>query len=209
MRTLTRTLKRVLSLGDSYTIGEGVLPEERWPAQLAKRLRAAGVAVDDPLIIARTGWTTDELVEGIAAAKPAGPFDLVTLLIGVNNQYRGRPLAEYRAQFRDLLRMSIALAGERVGRVLVLSIPDWSATPFAAAQGEASRGQISEEIDLFNQANRAESQVAGVLYVDITPITRKMSAQPGWLAADGLHPSGKMYAAWVDRMLPVILQGMR
>lgn len=192
---------RILALGDSYTIGEGVPPEERWPVLLANRLRESGLNVADPVIIARTGWTTDELAQGIDAAQPSGPFDMVTLLIGVNNQYRGRDLEEYRAQFLDLLRRSIFLAGERADRVLVLSIPDWGVSPFAAPRGAAACRQIGAQIDAFNQANHAESQAVGAQYVDITPITRAMSGEAGWLVEDGLHPSGKMYAAWVEEVL--------
>ena len=197
---------RILALGDLYTIGEGVSPAERWPVQLANRLRGLGLDVDEPAIIARTGWTTAELLAGMAAGKPAGPFDLVTLLIGVNNQYRGCELSEYRAQFRHLLRLSITLAGERPGRVLVLSIPDWSAAPFASSRGPAAQRQIAVQIDDFNQANRAEGQSAGVRYVDITPITRQKGAAAGWFAADGLHPAARMYSAWVELALPVVLE---
>lgn len=196
---------RILALGDSYTIGEGVLPGERWPVQLAARLRVAGRQAVDPLIIASTGWTTADLAAGIAQAQPAGPFDLVTLLIGVNNQYQGRELSEYRAQFRDLLLQAVSFTGGRAGRVLVLSIPDWGATPFAIGSGR-DRAQIAAQIDQFNQANHAESRSAGTSYVDITPLTRRWSAEPGWLASDGLHPSGMMYAAWADLALPWVLK---
>jgi lysophospholipase L1-like esterase len=123
---------RFLALGDSYTIGERVAKNERWPVQLAARLRAHGVPITDPEIIAVTGWTTDELDAGIQAAQPQGPYDLVSLLIGVNNQYRGRSPEEYQAQFADLLQQAIGLAGGDPTRVIVLSIPDWGVTPFAA-----------------------------------------------------------------------------
>ncbi|WP_282298557.1 GDSL-type esterase/lipase family protein, partial [Stenotrophomonas sp. PS02289] len=123
---------RYLALGDSYTIGEGVAEQGRWPVQLSAALRAAGVDIADPQIIATTGWTTDELDAGIDAAAPQGPFDLVTLLIGVNNQYRGRSVDEYRTQFSALLQRALGFAGQRAQRVLVLAIPDWGVTPFAA-----------------------------------------------------------------------------
>lgn len=200
---------RILALGDSYTIGEGVQPAERWPEQLANRLRAAGWGAAEPLIVARTGWTTDELAEGIARASVTGPFDLVALLIGVNNQYRGRVVGEYHAQFRDLLRQAIAFAGNRPGRVLVLSIPDWGVTPFGRDRGEDAQKLIAGQIDAFNAVSCVESLSAGAKYVDITPISRERSGEPGWLAGDGLHPSGKMYAAWVEKVLPVALEALQ
>lgn len=194
---------RILALGDSYTIGEGVAVEDRWPVQLAGRLREQGLPVAEPQIIARTGWTTGELSQAIDQAQPEGPFDLVTLLIGVNNQYRGRSLAEYQVQFRDLLNRAVALAGREPRRVLVLSIPDWGVTPFARGQ---ESGRIAAEIDAFNQASREETLSAGARYVEITDISRQVGAEAELLAADGLHPSGKMYAAWVERALPVVLE---
>ena len=193
---------RILSLGDSYTIGEGVAESDRWPVQLADRLREHGIPCDDPFIIARTGWTTDELDAAIMQAAPAGPFDLVTLLIGVNNQYRGRGAEEYREQFRGMLDRAIRLAGDRPGHLLVLSIPDWGVTPFAEGW---DRDRISAEIDTFNAINRSETLAAGALYVDITPSTRDSNA-PDLLAEDGLHPSARMYARWVDLALPVVIQ---
>ena len=190
-----------LALGDSYTIGEGVSPAERWPAQLAAALRAYGLAIAEPQIIARTGWTTAELAAGIAQERPQGPFNLVSLLIGVNNQYRGLPIAEYRLQFRALLEQAIRFAAGRPARVLILSIPDWGVTPFAAGRDPA---QIAAEIDAFNQVNCAEAHKAGTSYIDITPISRQAASDPGLLAQDKLHPAGKMYAAWVQNLLPVV-----
>lgn len=198
---------RYLALGDSYTIGEGVAEAQRWPVQLTAQLRQAGLTLADPLIIARTGWTTDELAAGIAAKQPLGSFDLVTLLIGVNNQYRHRLPTEYREQFRDLLRQAIALAGNQADHVIVVSIPDWSVTPFA--QGR-DRQEISAEIDYFNVINREEASAAGAHYVDVTPVSRLAANDLTLLAADQLHPSDKMYAAWVELVLPAalkILQG--
>jgi lysophospholipase L1-like esterase len=189
---------RFLALGDSYTIGEGVSPAACWPFQLAAALRGRGVPMQFPLIIAHTGWTTSELAAGIAAAAPRGTFDLVTLLIGVNNQYRGLGLEQYRDEFRSLLAQATAFAGGQAERVLVLSIPDWSVTPFAAGTDLA---QIVKEIEAFNQANREETLAAGAHYLDITPISRQAAHTPGLLAADNLHPSGKMYARWVELAL--------
>ena len=185
---------RMLCLGDSYTIGESVPVTERWPVQLAARLRERGMVVADPEIIALTGWTTDELDGAIDEAKPKGPYELVTLLIGVNNQYRGRSAEEYRQEFRGLLERAIGFAGGRANRVIVLSIPDWGVTPFA---GSGDRGRIAREIDEFNRINKDETLRAGARYVDITPISREAAGNPGLIAGDGLHPSGEMYRRWV------------
>lgn len=197
---------RFLALGDSYTIGEGVAGDERWPVQLSNALRENGLAVEPPRIIARTGWTTDELADAITQAEIAGPYDLVSLLIGVNNQYRHRSSEEYRIEFHELLHDAIDFAGGDPRRVIVLSIPDWGVTPFAI---QHHMEQASAEIDRFNEINRQEAEQAGVWYVDITPISRQAQADPTMLAEDKLHPSGKMYTAWVDRVLPIVLKALR
>ena len=196
---------RILSLGDSYTIGEAVGEHERWPVRLAAELRAQGIGVADPVLIAKTGWTTDELSLGIDAASPSGPFDVVTLLIGVNNQYRGRSAAEYREQFRALLDRAVAFARGEAGRVIVLSIPDWGVTPFAVGR---DRAQIAADIDAFNAINREESLHRGSQYVDVTPVSRKADGDPSLVATDGLHPSGAMYALWADLALPAALSAL-
>jgi lysophospholipase L1-like esterase len=199
---------RYLALGDSYTIGESVDESERWPDQLARligsspQFSGSGRMVDITLI-ARTGWTTDELWEGIQARELSPPYDLVSLLIGVNNQYRGGDIEEYRAQFVFMLDKSIEYAGGEADRVIVLSIPDWGVTPFAA---DRDRGQIAAEIDRFNAVNREETARAGAHYVDVTPISREAVHDPALIAGDGLHPSGKMYAAWAELALPVVLE---
>ena len=193
---------RYLALGDSYTIGASVAPAERWPVQLAAQLRANGLIVAEPLIIARTGWTTDELMAGIERQPPQGPFDLVSLLIGVNDQYRGRGSDDYRLQFRHLLHTAIAYAGGHPAHVIVLSIPDWSVTPFAAGQ---QRAAIAAAIDDFNAINRQETAQAGARYVDVTPVSRQALQDASLLATDGLHPSGKMYTQWVELVLPTAL----
>jgi lysophospholipase L1-like esterase len=180
-----------LALGDSYTIGERVAVAERWPVQLAAALRAAGVDLGEPRIVAKTGWTTDELAAAIAAERITGTYDLVSLLIGVNNQYRGRSAEEYREQFRGLLGQAIGFAGGRAARVIVLSIPDWGVMPFAEGR---DRAKIGREIDEFNAIARDEVARSGATWVDITPVSRKM--KPEWAADDGLHPSGAQYAAW-------------
>jgi lysophospholipase L1-like esterase len=196
---------RMLVLGDSYSIGESVPADQTWPFRLAALLRAQGIACAAPTVVARTGWTTDELALGIDAAHVSGPYDLVTLLIGVNNQYRGRPAAEYQLHLAALLDRAIHFAGARAERVLLLSIPDWSVTPFAAAR---KRAVIAAEIDAYNAAGREEASRAGSHFVDITQISRRASADPGLMATDGLHPSGTMYAEWAQLLLPVALAAM-
>jgi lysophospholipase L1-like esterase len=187
-----------LALGDSYTIGEGVPEEGRWPVQLVARLRANGVAIGEPRIIATTGWTTDELSSAMDTAVLEKKYSLVTLLIGVNNQYRGRPAAEYRTEFLSLLQRAVALAGDS-RRVVVVSIPDWGVTAFAEGR---DRGQIGREIDAFNAIARDEALRAHARWVDITPASRTAGAGPGMLVDDGLHPSAAQYALWVSAILP-------
>ena len=192
-----------LALGDSYTIGEGVEEAGRWPAQLAARLRDAGITIGEPRIIATTGWTTDELAAAMDAAEPLGDWDFVSLLIGVNNQYRGRSVDEYVGEFHRLLRRAITLAGGRAQRVLALSIPDWGVTPFAHASGRDRRA-IADDHDAYNAAARELCLAEGVAFVDITAISRTGEAA-GMLAEDGLHPSAAQYARWAEAALPVAL----
>jgi lysophospholipase L1-like esterase len=192
-----------LALGDSYTIGESVLEKDRWPVQLANRLNEAGITIDAPVIIARTGWTTDELSDAIQKAALEGQFDLVTLLIGVNNQYRGRSSENYRQEFISLLETAIKFAGGDAGHVIVVSIPDYGVTPFAARSNPT---EISSQIDLFNAINLEETTRLGAQYVNITPISRTAKDDPTLLAPDGLHPSGKMYTAWVEEIVPLAIQ---
>ena len=190
-----------LALGDSYTIGEGVAAGQRWPMQLAARLRDEGIALADAHVVATTGWTTDELDAGIDAARPPEGFDFVSLLIGVNNQYRGRPLDEYRAQFATLLERAVGFAHGRADRVLVLSIPDWGATRFGKSSGRDS-ALIARELDAFNAAAKAVCGAHGVAFVDLTAIARARGGEDAMLADDGLHPSAAMYALWTDAALP-------
>jgi lysophospholipase L1-like esterase len=194
-----------LALGDSYTIGEGVPVQGRWPAQLVARLRERGVMVGDPRIIATTGWTTDELSSAMDDAGLRGSFGLVTLLIGVNNQYRGRPAGEYREQFLALLHRAIALAGDS-RRVIVVSIPDWGVTAFAEGRDRAA---IGSEIDTFNAIAHDETVRAHARWADVTPASREAAAKPGMLVEDGLHPSAAQYAAWVDVILPEAQAALR
>ena len=185
---------KFLALGDSYTIGESVVEADRWPNQLSRALK-----IPQPEIIAKTGWTTDELSSAIDKADPRGPYSLVTLLIGVNNQYRGRDAEQYRREFAALLQRAIGFAGGNTPHVIVVSIPDWGVTPFAANR---DRAKIGREIDQFNAINREETLRAKARYVDITPESRGAATDPALVAGDGLHPSAKMYAQWVALIEP-------
>jgi len=192
---------RFLALGDSYTIGEGVGPADRWPDQLAAVLGKSGSVVATPEIVARTGWTTDELSVAMDKHVFHPPYDLVTLLIGVNNQYRGRDLDNYRSEFRTLLQRAIALAGDRPQHVVVVSIPDWGVTRFAR-HGGRDAGQIAREIDLYNATNAEIATSLHVHYADVTPASRAGGDQADMLVGDGLHPSAAMYKRWLDAIEP-------
>ncbi len=200
-----KTIK-FLALGDSYTIGEKVLEPLRWPNQLQKSLNELNIEVENPIIIAKTGWTTDELLQGINQENPQGTFDMVSLLIGVNNQYRGRDTSEYRIQFRELLELAIEFTGDNSSNVIVVSIPDWGVTPFAQGRDQKL---ISRQIDYFNKINYSETIKKGSQYVDITDISRKAEDDITLLAEDQLHPSGKMYSEWVQKILPYALSILR
>ena len=174
--------------------GGGALAREAGGAAPRARLGLA-----DPEIVAVTGWTTDELSAGIERADPQGPYGLVTLLIGVNNQYRGRPLDEYRGELHVLLRRVVGYAGGDAGRVVIVSIPDWSLTPYAESR---DRAQIAREIDAFNAVARGEAEAVGAAWVDVTADSRRHGGDPTYLAADGLHPSGAAYDEWTELILP-------
>jgi lysophospholipase L1-like esterase len=192
-----------LALGDSYTIGEGVDEADRWPVQLARGLRESGIAIDDPRIIATTGWTTDELSAALDAADPLGQdWALVSLLIGVNNQYRGRPVDDYVPEFTALLDRAIAYAGGDPRRVIVLGIPDWGVTPFAFA-GSFDPEVIADALDAYNAAAARICAERGVAFVDIAPVSRARGAEPAMLVEDALHPSAAMYAEWTALAAPV------
>lgn len=188
---------RFLALGDSYTIGESVTADARWPSLLVDSLHHRGINALEPAIVAITGWRTDELRRGIEKAKFKGTFSLVSLLIGVNNYYQGRSPASYEPEFESLLKTAIKLAGGKKDHVFVLSIPDYGFTPF----GKDDQEQITAGIDAFNNINRGITERLGVLYIDITPISRRGLAEPDLVAPDGLHPSEKMYAEWVAKVL--------
>jgi len=195
-----KTPRRYLALGDSYTIGESVDESERWPSLLVAKLRATGIQIEDPLIIAKTGWTTDELNAAIDKESPKAPFDIVSLLIGVNNQYRARSLEEYRKKFSALLERAITFADNDPKRVIVVSIPDWGATPFAEGR---DKKRIAREIDEYNNINRELTEARGSLYIDITPRSRDAANDSTLLASDGLHPSRILYEEWAELVLPI------
>ena len=188
-----------LALGDSYTIGEGVDAQLRWPAQLVARLREEGHSFDPVDVIATTGWTTDELASALPTAQLRDRYDLVSLLIGVNNQYRGRDPENYRIECAGLIDFAIGKANGRAQRVMVLSIPDWGVTPFAAAQG-ADAERVAAHIDHFNAIARELSIARGTAWIDVTDISR--GAGRDMLTNDGLHPSAEQYALWAERVLP-------
>jgi len=199
-------VSRFLALGDSYTIGEHVAEKSRWPNQLAKLLESEGIHTK-VTIIARTGWTVDELWEGIQATPPEGTYDLLTLLIGVNDEYRGYTAEWYRDKFRFILKKVLLYAGGDPGKLIVLSIPDWGVTPFAAQKGKTK--QISQEIDEFNAVNLEETKNVGAHYVDVTTISRMALDDFDLITGDRLHPSGKMYKMWAKKVLPVALDILR
>jgi lysophospholipase L1-like esterase len=194
----TQEIKTFLCLGDSYTIGESVAVELRWPMQLAQALDTEQSTIK-PTLIAKTGWTTDELLEGINQAVLDDSYDYVSLLIGVNNQYRGRSVASFEPEFTTLLNRAIALSKNKKDGVLVLSIPDWGVMPFAEGR---DRKQIAYEIDAYNTRIEQICKTCGVRYFNITEISRQASENADLIANDGLHPSGAMYAAWVQAILP-------
>ena len=195
-----------LALGDSYTIGEGAPEAGRWPVQLAAQAQAQGLPLAAPTIIARTGWTTAELQEAIRAANNQQTYGLVSLLIGVNNQYRGQSVALYRQEFRVLLATAIHFAGGQAGHVVVLSIPDWGQAPFAEGR---DRAQIAAEIDQFNQVAHEECQHADVAFVDVTPATRAAAGRASQFTTDGLHYTGPQMHLWATQALPVVQHLLR
>lgn len=186
-----------LALGDSYTIGEAVPEKDRWPVQLVERLRKEGIEINDPTIIATTGWTTDELQSALARVRLAGNYELVSLLIGVNNQYRGYPVDQYKKEFAELLDQAIALAGGDPDDVFVLSIPDYGVTPFSKEKG-LNPAKIARELNQYNAIAKEIAVSQEVDFFEITEWSRRAKNDPSLIASDGLHPSGKMYKNWVD-----------
>lgn len=192
-----------LALGDSYSIGEGVTNEASWPMQLARALREDDIRIANPRIIAMTGWSTDELSAAMDAIEPLGKWDLVSLLVGVNDQYRGHSVDGYVASFTRLLQRAITLANANPRQVFVLSIPDWGVTPFARAELRSPR-RIACELDAYNAAAREICSANDVAFVYITPASRELGARPDMLVGDGLHPSAAMYAEWARTAFPVV-----
>jgi lysophospholipase L1-like esterase len=203
--TNTNTL-HYLALGDSYTIGQSVDLALSFPFQLKTNLAMQGYLIADPKIIATTGWTTTDLINAIAQANLTQKYDFVTLLIGVNNQYQGKSQTQYRTEFIQLLNTAISFANGNKKRVFVLSIPDYSVTPFA--QG-SNTTKIASEIDQLNAINLYESSNAGVNYLNITGISRGAATDPALVAVDGLHPSAKMYELWVKDLAPLVVKNLK
>lgn len=199
---MTVTTINYLALGDSYTIGEGVDEKDRYPNQLVDRMNAIGGQLFFPAsIIAKTGWTVDELDAGITARQPSAKgYDLVTLLIGVNNQYRGRPVADYEKDFEAMLKRAIGFARGKNDRVIVLSIPDWAVTGFAKARNTDQK-KVGAEIDAYNAAKKAICDKYKVSFIDITKEYRVIGGQPEMMAEDRLHPSGLVYTQWTEKLI--------
>ena len=199
--TAQKTLS-FLALGDSYTIGESVPIYHSFPYQTVQLLRKKGMQVHAAEIVAKTGWTTDELMAGIEKTVFEKNYDIVTLLIGVNNQYRGKAADAYAIEFEALLNKAIAFAAGNKKHVYVLSIPDWGATPFAEGR---DRKKIAAEIDVFNSINRKITEAKDITYISITEGTREVPTNPKLVAKDGLHPSGDDYARWAEKLSTAIM----
>lgn len=195
-----------LALGDSYTIGEQVPAADNFPHQVVAMLNVQGIKVKEPIIIATTGWTTDELAAAIKERAVKDTFSFVTLLIGVNNQYRGRSIDNYKEEYTQLLDTAIRYANGHTQNVFVLSIPDWGVTPFAEGR---DRAQIAKDIDAYNAACKAITLVHKCNYLDITDSTRKNGTTPAYLAQDCLHPSGKEYKIWAERLVPMVAKVLK
>lgn len=195
-----------IALGDSYTIGQSVAENERFPAQTQSMLRAVDKQVNDVTYIAATGWTTTDLQSAIENQNPEGPFDIVTLLIGVNDQNRFRDTTGYDMRFTRLLQKAVQLAGNKSDRVFVLSIPDYSVTPYGSIDDTM---MIRKQIDLFNSINLRVSSAYNISYTDITPVSREALNDASLIAKDNLHPSGKMYKKWVDLLGPKIQYNLK
>lgn len=193
---------RFLALGNSYTIGTGVPASERWPRKLSASIREAGLNLEDPLIIAKNGWTSGDVLHALGKRRLQGPFHLASLQIGVNDQYDGLSIEAYETNLQKILDIIYPLTAGDPARIIALSIPDWSATPFAEGQ---DRARIAAEIQSFNEINRRLTHALGAHYLDITQLSREAGENRTLLAEDGLHPSGDMYQRWVEALLPVAL----
>ncbi len=200
---VTDSPKTYLALGDSYTIGQSVSEADRFPAQTVALLRQQNISVITPEYIATTGWTTANLLNAIATRNTQGPYDVVSLLIGVNDQYQGVDTATYRQRFSQCLEKAIQLSGNRTARVFVLSIPDYSVTPFVPA---SNKPVVRQQIDWFNAINKEVTMRRNVTYVDITPSSREGATNASLIANDGLHPSGLEYKKWAALLAPLMKQ---
>lgn len=206
MSQTTQKTYTLLSLGDSYTIGESVLEQERFPNQVVDLLSKEKKHFEAPTIAAKTGWTTDELADAIKHTELKKKYDFVTLLIGVNNQYRERDLKNYEKEFHSLLQTAIDFAGGKKEHVIVVSIPDWGVTPFVSNDAKNRTDiQISKEVAAYNEVNKKIAKQEKVQYVDIYPASQEAKNDPTLLAQDGLHPSGKMYADWAKKVAEKII----
>lgn len=204
--TTTIPGRSYLALGDSYTIGQSVPVADRYPVITAKFLTAEGIKFREPEIIAQTGWTTGSLLSALSFSPPSKPaYDIVTLLIGVNNQYQRRTREEYADDFLTLLNKSIVYAGNNKKRVIVLSIPDYSVTQFAIGSDKV---KIASEIDAFNEINKKITEQAGITYLNITGASRLAAFDLSLIAGDGLHPSGLQYKLWADLLVPAIRKAL-
>lgn len=197
---------KFLALGDSYTIGEGVPLNETWPHQLQQALLAHQFHMDSPSIVARTGWSSEELEAALEEAELTGPYDLVTLLVGVNDQYRGYPTENFEPAYKRLLGKALTLAGGKCQNVIALSIPDWGITPFAS---QHDSDQVSASIDAYNLCSEKQCQQKDIDFLDITELSRELSLRPEMLVADQLHPSALQYASWVRVVLPILMNHLQ
>lgn len=190
-----------LALGDSYTIGEGVEESMRWPVLLTAELRSKGFAVNDPKIIAKTGWTTQNLLNAMEANLGNEKYDLVSVLIGVNNQYQNRSIEEFESDLKTIFTDAINLSKNAEKGVFIVSIPDYGATPFGASNAD----EIGKEIAEYNDVLQRTATQFNLDFYDITPISKRAKSDPALVAGDGLHPSGKMYLLWVESFLDKVL----
>lgn len=190
----------ILFLGDSYTIGESVKPTENYPSQLITELKKAGINVSNYKTVAKTGWTTGELMEALLADEDYAKYDFVFLCIGVNNQFRGLDINTFKKELSTLINYSIIFSGNKSGNVILVSIPDYGFTPF----GDAKKEQISTEIDTYNLAKKELAMHSNCEFVDITPISRNIDKV--LVASDGLHPSALQYSLWVKEILPLAMK---
>ncbi|HDZ07247.1 SGNH/GDSL hydrolase family protein [Maribacter sp.] len=202
---LNQEIITYLALGDSYTVGENVAFEDSFPAQLSTQIEENKSLIVNTQIIAQTGWRTDQLISSIGS-RDTGDYNLVTLLIGVNNQFQSRPFSQYETEFSTLLDKAINLAGNDINRVIVISIPDYYYTPYGQNNGNK---QISTELDFYNNYAKLTSKAKGITFLDITDITRNGLEEPSLVANDGLHPSAFAYEKFVERLYPLVLSKLK